>query len=358
MGRRPGLFWLAALVVLGVVVNLLGGILLPFVAGCAIAYFLNPAVDRLEAWRVPRGLAAAAVLLGFALAIVLLLLLLLPLIELEAAQLAQRLPGAVDFVRAQMQALLEAAQEKLAPEDMAKLKDLAGGWAASAASWVGQLAERLLSSGLALASLLSLIIVTPVVVFFLLRDWHRLVARIDGWLPVRHAATIREQLRLIDETLAGFVHGQVLVGLVLAAYYGLALTLAGLPFAVIVGIIIGVLSFIPLVGIGIGLVLALALGLSQFGPSMRLAAVAGIFVVGHLVESNALTPKLVGERVHLHPVWVIFALLAFGSLFGFVGVLLAVPGAAVIGVLARFAVARYLASPLYDPANAPRDGGG
>ncbi len=210
----------------------------------------------------------------------------------------------------------------------------------------------------ALAGLLSLAIVTPVVAFFLLRDWPRLTAEIDSWLPLRHAATIREQLRLIDETLAGFVHGQMLVALVLAAYYGLALTLAGLPFAVIVGITVGVLSFIPFVGIGIGLVLALALGLSQFGPSTRRAGVLGIFVVGHLAETNMLTPRLVGRRINLHPVWVIFALLAFGSVFGFVGVLLAVPGAAVIGVLARFAVARYLASPLYDPANAPRDGGG
>jgi predicted PurR-regulated permease PerM len=187
------------------------------------------------------------------------------------------------------------------------------------------------------------------VAFFLLRDWRLIVAEIDHWLPRRHAETIRAEARLIDATLAGFVHGQFLVGVVLALYYGIALTVAGLNFAVILGIIIGVLSFVPLVGILTGFILAIGLALIEFGLSTQLVIVLAIFGVGYLVDSNFLSPRLVGSRVNLHPVWIIFALLSFGSLFGFIGVLLAVPAAAVIGVLIRFAIALYLESPLYDP---------
>jgi predicted PurR-regulated permease PerM len=347
--RRAWLFWLGALALFIAALWLLSGILLPFVAGCAIAYFLAPAVDRLERLHVPRGLAAAMVLLVFFVALATVLALLLPVVELEAAELARRAPTVVELGRQQLQALLELAQQRLSPEDLAKLKDMAGGMTAAAIGWAAQLTQRLLTSGLALANLLSLVIVTPVVAFFLLRDWSLIVAEIDSWLPRRHAATIRTEARLIDQTLAGFVHGQFIVGCVLAVYYGAALTLAGLNFAVILGILIGVLSFVPLVGIFTGFILALGLGLIEFGPTARLAVIAAIFAAGHAVDSNLLTPRLVGQRVNLHPVWVIFALLAFGSLFGFIGVLLAVPAAAVIGVLIRFAIARYLESPLYDP---------
>jgi predicted PurR-regulated permease PerM len=353
--RRQALFWLVALAAFALTLHLLSAILLPFVAGMAIAYFLNPAVDRLEAWRVPRGLATAAILLAFFMAIALLGLLLLPVLELEAAELARRAPAAFEFAREQAQAGLERAQRNLAPEDVAKLKDMAGGWAAEAVGWAGQLLQGLLTSGAAIANLLSLVLITPVVAFFLLRDWHRIVTQIDRWLPRQHAAIIREEARQVDRTLAGFVHGQLLVGLADAFYYGIALALAGLPFAAIVGIVVGVLSFIPFLGFLTGLVLAVGLGLVQFGLSARFLVVLGIFAVGSVLEQNVLSPRLVGKRIHLHPVWIIFALLAFGTLFGFVGVLLALPAAAVIGVLVRFAIARYLASPLYD--SAPRGDG-
>lgn len=349
MAGRAALFWIGGLALFLAALWLLSPILLPFVAGCAIAYFLAPAVDRLERLRVPRGLAAAFVLVVFFVAVVALVLLLAPVIELEAAELARRAPAMVEAGRQQVEALLALAQQRLSPDDLAKLKDATSGLTATAIGWAGQLMQRLLTSGLALANFLSLILVTPVVAFFLLRDWSRIVAEIDRWLPRRHAETIRAEARLIDATLAGFVHGQFLVGCILAIYYGIALTWVGLNFAVILGIAIGVLSFLPIVGILTGLLLALGLGLIQFGVTAHLAYVLGIFAVGYAIESNYLSPRLVGQRVNLHPVWIIFALLAFASLFGFIGVLLAVPAAAVIGVLIRFAVARYLASPLYDP---------
>ena len=354
--RRQALFWLGALGVLLLALDLLSGILLPFVAGCGIAYFLNPAVDWLEVRRVPRALAAALVLFAFFLVLVVLLLLMLPLLELEAGELVRQLPAALTLVRQEAQTLVESARQRLAPDDLAKLEELAGGSASAVAGWAARLLQGVLTSGLALANLLSLVVVTPIVAFFLLRDWEKLLARIDRWLPRRYEAVIREQARLVDAALAGLVHGQVLVGLTLIAYYGVALSLIGLHYAVILAIIVGVLSIVPYLGVATGLVLALGLGLAQYGPSPMLLAVLGVFAVGHAGESNILSPRLVARRVNLHPVWVIFALLAFGALFGFLGVLLALPAAAVIGVLVRFALSAYLASPLYDPANRPPAG--
>jgi len=349
--RRQALFWLVALALFALTLHLLSAILLPFVAGCAIAYFLDPAVDRLEAWRVPRALASALVLVLFFVAIVLLLALVLPVLQLEATELAQRAPAAFEYARERIQAALELAQQALAPEDVAKIKDMAGGWAGEAVGWAARVVQGILTGGFAIANLLSLVIVTPVVAFFLLRDWDRIIAQIDHWLPRRHAAVIRAEARAVDRTLAGFVHGQMLVGLADALYYSVALSLAGLPFAVIIGVLVGVLSFIPFLGFLLGFALAVGLGLVQFGFTSRFLVVLGIFAVGSLLEQNVLSPRLVGKRINLHPVWIIFALLAFGTLFGFVGVLLALPAAAVIGVLVRFALARYLASPLYDSAN-------
>jgi predicted PurR-regulated permease PerM len=347
--RAAPLFWTAALAVFLALLWLLSGILLPFVAGCGIAYFLDPAVDRLERLKIPRGLGAAAVLLLFFAGLALVLLLLLPVIELEATELARRAPAAIERGRGELQALFALAQERLSPADLAKLQEMAASLATGALAWVVVLAQRLIANGLALANLLSLIVITPIVSFFLLRDWERIVGAVDGWLPRRHAATIRAEARMVDATLAGFVHGQFLVGLVLAIYYGAALSAVGLAYGAVLGILIGILSYLPVVGILTGFVLATGSGLIQFGPGVRLLAILAIFGVGYLADSSFVTPRFVGSRVNLHPVGVLFALFAFGSVFGLIGVLLAVPVAAVIGVLIRFAIARYLASPLYDP---------
>jgi predicted PurR-regulated permease PerM len=352
--RRQLVFWLAVLALTLLVLHLLSGILLPFVAGLAIAYFLDPAVDRLERWGLARGAASGIVLLLFGLVLVTVAMLVVPLLQLQAAELARRLPAVIDQGRNRVQQLAQLAQERLSPEDLARLRDVAGAWAGSVLAWSAQFIEGLVTRGMALANLLSLVFVTPVVAFFLLRDWDRLVARVDAWLPRQHLRTVREQARIVDATLAGFVHGQLLVGLVLGAYYALALSIAGLDFAIILGVLIGILSFVPFVGAAIAFTIALGLALLQLSSWTAVALVVGIFVAGQTLESNVLSPKLVGERVNLHPVWVIFALLAFGSLFGFVGVLLALPAAAVAGVLVRFALAQYLASPLYDPSNRPR----
>jgi predicted PurR-regulated permease PerM len=350
--RQQAIFWLGALFAFFLLVHFLSPILLPFVAGSMIAYFLDPAVQRLERIGVRRTLGAAAMLLLFVLALGVIMALLLPLVQLQAAELIRQIPALVGAARGRLEQLMKLAEQQLAPEDVAKVRDLLGSGVAAIASWMGQLAQQALTSSIALANLLSLVFVTPIVAFFLLRDWDQLIARIDSWLPRHHLATIREQARLVDATLSGFIRGQLLVCLGVGIYYALALTAIGLEFGVIIGVLAGLLTFIPYVGFATGFVLALGLALVQFADLSGLIWVVGVFALGQVLEANVLAPMLVGERVHLHPVWVIFALLAFGALFGFVGLLLALPAAAVAGVLVRFALGRYLASPLYDPANA------
>jgi predicted PurR-regulated permease PerM len=196
---------------------------------------------------------------------------------------------------------------------------------------------------------LSLIFIAPIVTFFLLRDWDEMIRTIDSWLPRQHVATIRAQATLINETLSGFIRGQASVCLLLGALYAAGLSLIGVESGAVVGFCVGALLFIPFLGGLTGGVLATALAAAQFGDWTQPVEVIILFAVGQTLEANVITPKLVGDRVHLHPVWIIFALLAFGALFGFLGVLIAVPVAAILGVLVRFALQRYLASPLYDP---------
>jgi predicted PurR-regulated permease PerM len=204
------------------------------------------------------------------------------------------------------------------------------------------------SSGVALVSLASLFVVTPVVAFYMLLDWDRMIAKVDSWVPRDHVETVRELAAAINASTAGFVRGQGTLCLILGTMYAVGLTLTGLNFAILIGLFAGLISFIPYVGSMVGLVLALGVAFVQFWPDwIMVCLVAGVFFLGQFIEGNILQPRLVGKSVGLHPVWLMFALFAFGALFGFVGLLIAVPAAAAIGVLVRFAIDRYLASPLY-----------
>jgi predicted PurR-regulated permease PerM len=346
---RQGLFWLGLIALFILALHLLRGILLPFVAGAALAFFLDPVVDRLERLRLSRTFGTLLVLTGFLLLIGVFLLLLAPLLEAQIAQLVSRIPNYLAAGRAQLDNLFALLEDRLPPEDMQKLRDAAGAKIADIVGGAGQLVSGVLTGGVAVANIVSLIFITPVVSFFLLRDWDLIVAAIDSWLPRRQLHTIREQANLINETLSGFIRGQASVCALLGTYYAIGLTALGLDFGLVLGLMVGLLIFIPFVGGVSGGVIAVALAFAQFGDWHRPLSIAILFVVGQTLEGNVVTPKLVGDRVNLHPVWIIFSLLAFGALFGFLGVLVAVPFAAVIGVLLRFAVRRYLASPLYDP---------
>ena len=354
VASRQTIFWLVGFALFFLAIWLLSGILLPFAAGSAIAYFLDPPVRHLVRLKVPRGLATLILLLLFLLLIVLILVLIVPIIESQTFELVGRLPAFVNELRAEIEAMIARLQAQLSPEDLVKLRQAIGERLADLATWVGTVIRNLLTGGVALANLLSLIFVTPVVAFFLLRDWPKILARIDGWLPREHAETIRAQARLIDQRLAGFLRGQLTLCLALAVYYALGLTVVGLDFGLIIGILVGFLAFLPYIGAAIGFVLSMLLAMTQFPDWHHVFYTALVFFVGWFIEGNFLVPRLIGPQVHLHPVSVIFALLAFGSLFGFLGVVIAVPMAAIIGVLVRFALAQYLASPVYDPANAKR----
>ena len=352
------LFWLGLLLLVIVALGLVQPILMPFATGFAIAYVLAPLVTRIEAWGVRRSLASLFVLAAFLLGLALILLILVPLIQGQIVQLITRVPTLVRALQDQLGQLILLLQEHLPAEDVSKVRDLLSAKLAEAMTWLAGLVQGMVTSSLAILNILSLVVVTPIVTFFLLRDWETMVAQIDSYLPRQSLKTVRGQARLVSDTLVGFVHGQALICLILAIYYSVALTLAGLASGIALGLLIGILGIIPLLGVTTGLILAIGLAASQFGTFSAVLTVCGIFVVGQLAEANILTPKLLGDRVHLHPVWVIFALLAGGTLYGFVGVLVAVPAAAVIGVLARFALASYRHSSLYDARQSESEGEG
>jgi len=342
------LFWIGLLLLVIVVLGLVQAILMPFATGFAIAYILAPGVTSLERRGVRRSLASLFVLALFLVGLASILVILVPLIQGQIVQLITRVPNLVHALQDQLGQLILMLQEHLPAEDVGKVRDLLGAKLAEAMTWLAGLVQGMITSSLAILNILSLVVVTPIVTFFLLRDWERMVAQVDSYLPRQSLETVRGQARLVSDTLVGFVHGQALICLILAIYYGIALSLAGLASGVALGLLIGVLAIIPMLGVTTGFILAVGLAASQYGTASAILTVCGIFAVGQLAEANILTPKLLGDRIHLHPVWVIFALFAGGTLYGFVGVLVAVPAAAVIGVLARFALSSYRRSSLYD----------
>jgi predicted PurR-regulated permease PerM len=347
---RQIVFWIAALIGLLVFVYVFSGILLPFVAGMILAYLLDPIADRIEQFGMNRLLAALVILAAFLVIFVLVLILVLPLLGHQLAALLQSLPGYVTTLQEFIARKIDLAGDTPALLGMSTsdLKSSLGGLLTQGAQWFGTMLTSIWSGGQALMSILALLVVTPVVAFYMLLDWDRMVVEIDGWIPRRHVDTVRHLAREMDDGVSGFIRGQVSVCLILGAYYAIGLTVVGLSFGLLIGIFIGIISFIPYVGATIGLVLSMGLAVAQFWPEWpMIAAVAAVFAVGQFVEGNILQPKLIGEHVGLHPVWLMFALFAFGSLFGFVGMLIAVPAAAAVGVLARFAISRYLASPFY-----------
>ncbi len=331
-----------AVVVVGFLLWALSDVLMPFVLGLAIAYLLDPLADRLERAGMGRGIAAFTLLLTFFLVFVAALLVLVPMAQNQIAGFAERVPGYLEALRNWAGPWIADALQRFGDSGgQQNLQEAASAYAGNVVRWIGRVAAGLWGGGLAFVHVLSLILIMPLVAFYLLRDWDRLVATIAAHLPVRLQGPVSRQAAEVDRTLAGFVRGQSMVCLLLGVMYALGLSLLGLEFGLLIGIGAGLLSFIPYFGTGTGLVVSVAVGLAQFGLAWPLAGVIAVFAVGQLIEGFWLTPNLVGDRVRLHPVWVIFALMAGGSLFGFTGVMLAVPVAAVIGVLVRAALASY-----------------
>ncbi len=341
-------FWGGALVVVVLALWLLSGILLPFVMGIVLAYFLNPVVVRMHRigiGRIPASLFVVAVML---LAVMLFFLVVLPVLATQMLEFMQRLPSYV----ARLQGLFtEENREWLShivgdslPDMQRSISELM----TQGVTYVLGLLSSVWAGGQALLSMFALIVVTPVVMFYILCDWDNMVEFVDKLVPVPHRPVVHQLARSMDSAVAGFVRGQALVCLILGSFYAVSLSLTGLNFGLLIGIVSGVITFIPYVGSLTGFVLAIGVAIVQFFPDWSMIGIImGIFLFGQTVEGYVLAPKLVGDSIGVHPVWLMFALFAFGYLFGFVGLLLAVPLTAVAGVLVSFAITRYRASKVY-----------
>ncbi|WP_341704271.1 AI-2E family transporter [Ferrovibrio sp.] len=352
--RQQWIAWGVILTVFILMLVLLRGILLPFVAAMAIAYLLDPVADRLEARGLSRTLATLLIIALFFAAATALVLVLVPVVQHQLDNFIAHLPRYAAAFRETVLPYLQGIIGRLGIDLNGDVKQAIGSGSGQAMKVLDGLIAGLLGGGAAIFNLLSLLVVTPVVSFYLLRDWDRMVTRIDTFLPLDHAETIREQVRKIDQVLAGFVRGQMLVCLILGGFYAIGLSLAGLQFGLFIGLSAGAISFIPYVGTGLGFLVSIGVALAQFWPDwIWIAVVAGIFALGQFLEGNFITPKLVGDRVGLHPVWIMFGLFAGGALFGFLGMLLAVPVAAVIGVLTRYTLQRYRDSHLFHGGRPP-----
>ncbi len=330
---------------------LFASILLPFVAAAGIAYFLDPPTTRLSRAGMPRGAAAFGMVLTLVAACLLFALLLYPLLLAQIGILISRVPSYVLSVRTWAGEVITLLQDRLGPEFVdEKLRDLVSGQAGAMLAFLAGALTRIVGSGFALFNVLSLVVVTPVVAFYVLRDWPRAVARLDSWLPRRYAGVLRAQAREVDRILSAWLRGQAICCVALAVFYAVALSAVGLDLGLIVGISAGLLSFIPYVGTITGAVASIGLAFAQFPTWHGVATVGGVFILGQLMEAYVIYPRFLGDRVELHAVAVIFALFAGGAAFGFLGVLMAVPLTATLGVLMRFWLRRYLQSPLYlDP---------
>lgn len=346
--RRQLRFWLISAVALIGFLYLFSDILLPFVAGMVLAYFLDPVADRLERLGLSRVMATVVILITFIVVLVLAFVILVPVLASQMAGFAAKLPEYLTRLQTLVTSFDPKWLEQKFGVDAAGLREGLNSALTSGLGLLTTVFQSLWNSGKALVSVVSLFVITPVVAFYMLLDWDRMVATVDKWVPRDHVETVRQIATDINTATAGFVRGQGTLCLVLGAMYAIGLTLTGLNFGILIGLFAGLISFIPYVGSLTGLVLALGVALVQFWPDwVMIVAVGCVFFIGQFIEGNILSPKLVGKSVGLHPVWLMFALFAFGALFGFVGLLIAVPAAAAIAVLVRFAISRYLESPLY-----------
>lgn len=351
--ERRLVLWLVIGAAAAFALYLLRGALLPFIAGLAIGYLLDPLADRLERARVPRGLAAALIVAGFVLAFVAVLIVLIPVLSAQIGDFIGRLPQYADMARDSIAPYVADLKAKLGPGQEQRIESFLQSYGGQMAEWAGKVLSGVVSGGAAVLNLFGLLIVTPVVAFYLLRDWDRLVARINGLLPHKGGPRIRGIMREIDERLSGFLRGQLIVVLFLGSWYAVGLLVIGLDFGLLIGIGAGLISVIPFVGNIVGLTVSLGVGLAQFDSWLPIVLILAVFGTGQALEGYVLQPKIVGDRVGLHPVWLMFAVIAGTALLGLTGALLAVPAAAVAGVLVRYGIERYLESPLYHEPETP-----
>lgn len=351
---RNALFWLLAAGGLILFLYVFSSVLLPFLAGMALAYFLDPVADRLQRLGMSRLGATILILITFVLTLTIALMVLIPVLSEQLFDFILRFPDYMTRLHALVISFDPEWFEEALGMKAGTLQNGLSSLLAQGTGFVAGLFTSLWSSGLAIVNIISLFVITPVVAFYLLLDWDRMVDSVDRLVPRYYLSDVRKIATDINSATAGFVRGQGTLCLILGIYYATGLSLVGLNFGLLIGLFAGLISFIPYVGSFIGLALAMSVAFVQFWPDWYwIVGVAAVFFSGQFIEGNILQPKLMGKSVGLHPVWLMFSLFAFGYLFGFVGLLVAVPAAAAIAVLVRFALARYVESPLYSGEGLP-----
>lgn len=346
--------WTVSAGLLILFVYLTKGVMLPFIAGLAIAYFLDPLADRLEARKVPRGAAAAIVITAFFLIIVGVVLAFWPLLQAQIVAASKTLPETLASLRPWLDDVTQSLSARFGGELGGDVEGMLSTFSEELFTRAKDLAGGALKGSLAFFNILSLLLISPVVAFYLLRDWDLIVAKVDSWLPPAKAPIVRRVVTDIDTVLAGFVRGQLMVSTCMGVLYGLGWSLVGLEFSIVLGVLAGVMSIVPFVGALFAAIIAIAIAIGQWGFDIQqILLVGGVFMVVQLLEGAVLAPKLIGDRVGLHPVWVLFAVFAGGEVMGFVGVLIAVPATAAIAVLVRYWIDVYLEH--YDLVPAPED---
>ena len=341
------LFWVIIFSVLGFFLTRVHNILLPFVVATATAYFLNPAVEKLEKYGLGRIAATMVIIGSFFILIILAATLLIPELYHQLLDLGHKIPEYTSYAKTVLIPKIAKNAVRFNPSIESDLQNMLKKFSGTLFGILGNGLEDFWQSSLAIVNLLSLLVITPVVTFHMLKNWDQVLAKINSLLPLTSAKEIRTQCKLIDNALSGYIRGQTNVCLILGLYYGFGLTLTGLQFGFVVGFMTGILTFIPYIGVFIGTAAGLGLACFQFDSTSHILAVAGVFILGQLLEGNIITPKLVGDKVGLSPIWLIFGMLSGASLFGFLGVLIAVPATAIVGVLIRFLIGKYTSSALY-----------
>ena len=352
--EKQFLFWGMALALFILTLAVLKDILLPFVMGITIAFFLNPIADRLQSAGLNRTLASALIVGAAGAVAIGLVIFLVPVIAEQARQFVEALPGEIQRLKEIIDSWAKATFGERYPGLEAGLTKATDSLAANWPEVAGTVASSLWSRGMAVFNFVSLLLVTPLVVFYLLDSWKPMLARVDGWLPRDHAPSLRALASDMNNAVAAFVRGQGAVCLILGAFYAAGLSALGLKYGLVIGLTTGLFAFVPFVGWALGLLTASGFAAVQFWPEIvPILGVAGVFAAGQVIDVALLSPKIVGQKIGLHPVWLIFALFVFSYLFGFVGMLVAVPVAAAFAVLVRFALSLYLESSVYLGKNAP-----
>ena len=345
--NKNWIFWLTLLGIFCLLTYVLRSVLLPFVVGIIIGYLLDPLATRFEKLRISRTIATCLVLFLVAIILIPALIALAGMIDEQLALFINAVPKYMSSLSQKIEPLIANLQDSFPALSREKIREYLQGNISNGLKLLGSVLRKLITSGYALFNIVSLLLITPVVAFYMLRDWNDFIKKVDSLLPKSYKKEIRNQAKAIDKIISSFIRGQLSVCVLLGSFYAIGLTFVGLDLGMLVGFIAGIISFIPYVGSIVGFITAMAIAFAQFDYWVPITQVIGVFAVGQFLEGNFLTPKLVGDSIGLHPVWVMFALLAGGVLLGFLGLMIAVPLAAVIGVLVRFAISKYKQSSLY-----------